>query len=174
MLDNYPNRRVVLGLGNLLLGDEGFGIHAVWHLLELLDHEYPVEFVDGGVLGLDLLPLVEDCSHLLVLDIVDSGMPAGTVLELARAEIPTYHGIKLSEHQVGFQEVLAVAKFREHYPTYFHLVGVQPDKLSPGVELSPKVKAALPEAARRAKSVLQTWFQMEHWHAEPDTHPYHL
>jgi hydrogenase maturation protease len=163
MLEYQPHRKVVLGLGNLLLGDEGFGIHAMQYMEEQCADRYPVEWVDGGVLGLNLLPLVEDCSHLLVLDIVDAGKPSGTVLELARSNIPVYHGIKLSEHQVGFQEVLAVARFREHYPTFLHLVGVQPADFSLGVELSTQVKAALPEAAWRARDILQCWFFLEDW-----------
>jgi hydrogenase maturation protease len=174
MLEYQSHRKVVLGLGNLLLGDEGFGIHAVCLLQDQLDGKFPVEWVDGGVLGLNLLPLVEECSHLLVLDIVDGGEPGGTVIELARAEIPTYQGIKLSEHQVGFQEVLAMAKFRKHYPTFLHLVGVQPGNLSPGIELSPCVKSAIAEVAWRARNVLQTWFETNNRSPDQDTHPYYL
>ncbi len=170
----YPTRKVVLGLGNMLLGDEGFGIHAVCFLQDQLDGQFPVEWIDGGVLGLNLLPLVEECSHLLVLDIVDGGAPGGTVIELARSEIPNFQGVRLSEHQVDFQEVLATAKIREHYPTFLHLVGVQPNSLSPGIELSPCVKAAMAEAAWRARSVLQTWFGTDSRLPDEDTHPYHL
>ncbi len=160
MCAEYQQRKAVLGLGNLLLGDEGFGIHAVRHLEKQCAEIFAVEWIDGGVLGLDLLPLVEDCSHLLVLDSIDSGKPGGTVVELRRDEIPLHRGINLSEHQVGFQEVLAVARFREHYPTFLHLVGVQPSVLAPSLELSPCVMAALPEASERARGVLQAWF---HW-----------
>ncbi len=66
-------RRVVLGLGNLLNRDEGLGVHALRELERRFDADPGVEIVDGGVLGLNLLPLVEACSHLLVLDAVDAG-----------------------------------------------------------------------------------------------------
>jgi hydrogenase maturation protease len=156
---DYPNRKVVLGLGNLLLGDEGFGIHAIQYLQARVGKQFPVEWVDGGVLGLNLLPLVEACSHLLVLDAVDAGKPGGSLVELVQDEIPQYNGMKLSEHQVGFQEVLGVAKFRGGYPTQLHLIGVQSVDLSTGIELSPAVAAALPAVYQRVKVLLQSWFQ---------------
>jgi hydrogenase maturation protease len=153
-----PARKAVLGLGNLLFCDEGFGIHAVHRMQAELSNWYPVEWVDGGVLGLRLLPLVEECSHLLVMDLVDNGQPVGTLIEMTGAEIPLYTGVKMSEHQIGFQEVLAMANFRGRYPRYLHLVGVQPADLNPGVSLSPRVKAALPAAMDRATSILEKWF----------------
>jgi hydrogenase maturation protease len=153
-----PNRKVVLGLGNLLFSDEGFGIQAVQMLHTQHGSQFPVEWIDGGVLGLNLLPLVEECSHLLVLDGVDAEGPAGTLVDMAGDEIPLYRGVKMSEHQIGFQEVLAIAKFRERYPTYLHLVGVQPADLSVGVGLSPAVTAALPAAVQRATAILREWF----------------
>jgi hydrogenase maturation protease len=155
---DFPYRKIVLGLGNLLLGDEGFGIHALQFLQAKGCSHYPVEWVDGGVLGLNLLPLVEECSHLLVLDAVDAGKPGGALVEMAQDEIPLYHGMKMSEHQIGFQEVLAVAKFRGRYPTHLHLVGVQSVNLSIGTELSPPVIAALPEVYLRSAIILHSWF----------------
>jgi hydrogenase maturation protease len=123
-----------------------------------LGSKYPVDWVDGGVLGLNLLPLVEECSHLLVLDLVDAVKPGGTLVEMTGSEIPLYNGAKMSEHQVGFQEVLALASFRGRFPTYLHLVGVQPADMSPGVHLSPAVAGALPAAIRRAEEILMDWF----------------
>jgi hydrogenase maturation protease len=155
---DHPNRKVVLGLGNLLLGDEGFGIHAVQYLQARAGAQFPVEWVDGGVLGLNLLPLVEECSHLLVLDAVDAGKLGGTLVEMAQDEIQLYNSMKLSEHQVGFQEVLAVAKFRGCYPTHLHLVGVQSVDLSTSIELSPMVWAALPAVYQRVTNLLLSWF----------------
>lgn len=155
---NLSNRKVVLGLGNLLFSDEGFGIQAVQTLQAEHGSEFPVEWIDGGVLGLNLLPLVEECSHLLVLDAVNAEKPAGTLVELADEEIPLYNGVKMSEHQVGFQEVLAMAKFRERYPTHLYMVGVQPADLSVGVGLSSVVTAALSAALERATDILREWF----------------
>ena len=148
------DRKVVLGLGNLLLSDEGIGLHALKLLCDQLDASMGVEFVDGGVLGLDLLPLVETTSHMLVIDALDAGLPPGSLVELIDDQIPRFAGIKLSQHQLGFQEVLGVAQFRSRLPEYLHLVGVQPASMHLGLKLSPPVKQVLPQVVSRAKDVL--------------------
>jgi hydrogenase maturation protease len=150
-------RKMVLGLGNILNRDEGVGVHALRALEAQLGRQASVELVDGGVLGLNLLPLVEECSHLLILDAVDAGQAPGRLVELERDEIPLYSGVKLSQHQVTFQEVLALAKIRDGLPPHLRLVGVQPADLSIGLELSPTVAAALPQVVERAGAILRGW-----------------
>jgi len=150
-------RRVVLGLGNLLNRDEGLGVHALRALERRLGPEPEVELVDGGVLGLNLLPVVEACSHLLVLDAVDAGEPPGTVVELGRDDIPLLAGVKLSEHQVTFQEVLGLASFRDRLPATLHLLGAQPQDLRIGLDLSAVVAAAIPPIVERAAEILSAW-----------------
>lgn len=153
-------RRVVLGLGNLLNSDEGAGIHALRLLSAELGEQNDFELLDGGVLGLNLLMIVEECSHLLILDAVNAGRASGEVIELERDSIPLFAGIKFSQHQVTFQEVLGLADIRGYLPEYLHLVGVQPDDLSVGLELSPAVKEALPEIVSRASGILKEWQQV--------------
>ncbi len=152
-------RKVVLGLGNLLQKDEGFGVHALNRLAETLPAGEKDEFelVDGGVLGLNLLPLVDECSHLLVFDAIDAGRLPGTVIEMSGVEIPLYANIKLSEHQIGFQEVLGLAMLRGTFPQHLVLIGVQPEELSTGIDLSPAVQAVLGEVVRRGIEILQDW-----------------
>ena len=161
------DRIVVLGIGNTLNRDEGVGVHAV-RALETQRSASPdgslarqergeVEFLDGGTLGLNLLPIVEEASHLLILDAVDARQAPGTVIELLGDEIPLFSGIKLSQHQVTFQEVLGLAAVRGKLPPNLHLIGVQPADLEIGLELSPIVAAALPEIIRRAVAVLDAW-----------------
>ncbi len=154
---NAPDRKVVLGLGNLLNRDEGFGIHALQALVQRQISGLQVEYIDGGVLGMNLLPLVEECSHLLVIDAIQAGSAPGTIIELDGQEIPLFAGIKLSEHQVGFQEVLGVASFRDRFPEHLHLVGVQPEDLSLGLGLSQPAETALNEVIERAQQVLLSW-----------------
>ena len=164
MSDTGPaggRRRVVLGLGNILNRDEGVGVHALRVLEARLGPDADAELVDGGVLGLNLLPLVEDCSHLLVLDAVDAGRPPGTVVELARDEIPLFAGVKLSEHQITFQEVLGLAAIRSTLPPSLHLVGAQPSDLEIGLDLSPPLAEALPRIADRALALLSAWGLVE-------------
>jgi hydrogenase maturation protease len=155
-------RKMILGLGNTLNRDEGLGVHAM-KALEDRFQSVPgslapeVEFLDGGVLGLNLLPWVEESSHLLVLDAIDASRPPGTVLELKRDEIPLFTGIKVSDHQVTFQEVLGLASFRGHLPPFLHLVGLQPADISTGIDLSPIALSKLPELVARAAAVLSEW-----------------
>ena len=87
----------------------------------------------------------------------NAGVEPGTVVELRKDQIPLYTGIKLSQHQATFQEVLGLAAFRGHLPEHLHLVGAQPVDLSLGTELSPAIAAVLPEIARRAAVVLDEW-----------------
>jgi len=168
--DMIPERKIVLGLGNTLNRDEGLGVHAV----KLLEAELrssstgesgavssELEFLDGGVLGLNLLPLVEEASHLLVLDAINARKEPGTLIEMAREQIPLYSGIKLSDHQVTFQEVLGLASFRGRLPEHLHLIGVQPSDLAIGVDLSPVVAERMSEVVARSQAILQEWGLIE-------------
>jgi hydrogenase maturation protease len=150
-------RKVVLGLGNLLNRDEGLGVQALKRLDAQLGQQSQIELLDGGVLGLNLLMIVEECSHLLILDAVNAGKPAGTVIELRRDQIPLYAGVKLSQHQVTFQEVLGLANIRGYLPEHLHLIGIQPEDLSIGLELSATIEHAIPEVVSRACVVLKIW-----------------
>jgi hydrogenase maturation protease len=153
-------RVIVLGIGNLLNRDEGVGIHAIRQLQnELGESMDDVEFVDGGTLGLNLLPLVESATHLLLLDCVDAGEPAGTLVELAKEQIPLYTGLKMSQHQTTFQEVMGLASIRGRLPDHLHLIGVQPADLEIGTDLSQSVLSKLPMMIDRAKRVLAEWLQ---------------
>jgi hydrogenase maturation protease len=150
-------RKIVLGLGNLLNRDEGLGVQALKSLDSHLGPHPAFELLDGGVLGLNLLMPVEECSHLLILDAVDANKPAGTVIELTKHQIPLYAGVKLSQHQITFQEVLGLAKMRGKLPEFVHLIGIQPEDISIGLDLSPVVTQSLPELVSRCIYRLQKW-----------------
>ncbi|MCB2223247.1 MAG: HyaD/HybD family hydrogenase maturation endopeptidase [Actinobacteria bacterium] len=150
-------RSVVLGVGNVLNRDEGLGVHALRLLEGRLPDGGPVEAIDGGVLGLNLLPLVEECERLLVLDAVDRGAPPGTLVEMDRDEIPLFAGVKMSQHQITMQEVLGLAQVRGKLPPVLRLVGLQPEDLSIGIEMSVAIEAALPQVVDRAAEVVAAW-----------------
>lgn len=154
---NKPNRKLVLGLGNTLNKDEGLGVHAVKALELQLGEIEGLEYVDGGVLGLNLLPWVEESNHLLILDAINARKEPGTVIEMTGDQIPMYTGIKMSDHQITFQEVLGLAKFREKLPQNLHLIGAQPVDLAVGLDLSPQIASIIPEIVRRAKNRLSDW-----------------
>ncbi len=119
--------------------------------------EFFLELLDGGVLGLNLLMIVEECSHLLILDAVNAGQPPGTIVEFRKEEILLYAGVKLSEHQITFQEVLGLAHMRGNSPEHLHLVGIQPEDVSIGLEISPTVEHSIPGMVYRACLVLEAW-----------------
>ncbi|MFZ5881336.1 MAG: HyaD/HybD family hydrogenase maturation endopeptidase [Chloroflexota bacterium] len=163
MTENIVNRKIVMGLGNTLNRDEGLGVYALQALEAYLQQAWgaalpaDLEFVDGGVLGLNLLPWVEECSHLLVLDAINARKEPGTLIELRREEIPLYTGIKMSDHQITFQEVLGLANFRGKLPERLHMIGIQPEDISIGVEVSACVAATMPQIQERAVKVLSEW-----------------
>ena len=152
-------RILVLGLGNILNRDEGAGVYALKELEKILPEKIKaeVELVDGGVLGMDLLPYVERASHLLILDAVDIGAQPGELREYTKDEIELFYHGRISWHQLGFQEVLAVAKVRGKYPENVYLIGVQPADIKTGLGLSRKMKTSVQRTAKRAVEVLEMW-----------------
>ena len=150
-------RVLVLGVGNPLMGDDGFGLA----LLERLRHrcEWPagVTLMDGGTWGMNLLPAIEDADALLILDAIDAGKPPGALVRMGRGELPRYVAQKLSPHQVDLRDVLALAELRGHLPTQAAAVGIQPERIALGTELSPTAAGRLDAAAEAACAVLQAW-----------------
>jgi hydrogenase maturation protease len=152
-------RILVLGIGNLLWADEGFGVRAVEMLNQGWRFPAQVSLMDGGTQGLYLLPYVQEADALLVFDAVDYGDAAGTLREVTGDNVPRFMGAKkMSLHQTGFQEVLAAAALTGRLPQELVLIGVQPERLEDfGGSLSPVVHAQLPSALKIAQNWLQRW-----------------
>jgi hydrogenase maturation protease len=138
-------KHLILGVGNLLLTDEGLGIHAVRKLLDLAGLPEDVEIVDGGTAGLGLLYYLEGVERLVIIDAVDSGNPPGTMVRLSGDQIPAYMAMKLSPHEITLPDFLAAAKLRDLYPQEVIVWGIQPESLEVGVELSATLAARLDE-----------------------------
>ena len=139
---------LILGIGNLLWADEGFGVRCVEVLNAAWALPERVTVMDGGTQGLYLLPYVTAAKHLLVFDAVDYGLPPGTVKRVEGDEVPQFLGAKkMSLHQTGFQEVLASARMLDRFPESLLLIGVQPVELDDfGGSLRPAVAARVPVA----------------------------
>jgi hydrogenase maturation protease len=152
---------LVLGLGNLLLQDEGVGMRAVERLQECYEFPEEVELLDGGVLGLNLLAYLENVSRVLIIDAVESSTsPAvapGTLIRLEDAQIPASIGLKLSPHQVGLSELLALARLQGFTFEKVVLWGLQPHVTSTGLELSPAVAAQLDVLIQNVVRELRSW-----------------
>ncbi|MFO1371941.1 MAG: HyaD/HybD family hydrogenase maturation endopeptidase [Candidatus Competibacteraceae bacterium] len=137
---------VVLGLGNILLRDEGVGVRVVEALPERYLLPAEVEVVDGGTAGMDLLNTLAGCDHLLICDAVRTGAPPALVVKLAAAEVPALFLTRFSPHQLGLADVLATLTLTGEAPTTMTLVGVVPLDLELGIELSPEVAAVVGQA----------------------------
>lgn len=142
---------LVIGVGNILLRDEGVGVR-VARELEALVRSGQIQvppgsmIVDGGTLGLDLLPMIEDSRALVLIDAVDLGRQPGAVAVMRG---PALHGTlarHASPHEVGVRDLLALARFAGSLPDAVALVGIQPGEVAVGLELTEPVEAALPFA----------------------------
>lgn len=136
---------LILGIGNLLWADEGFGVRAVEEFHRQYDTPDNVVLLDGGTQGIYLVQHVRDADILIVFDAVDYGLPPGTMKRVEDDEVPKFMGCKkVSLHQTGFQEVLAMADMMDDAPDKLLLIGVQPVELDDfGGGLRDEVKAQI-------------------------------
>jgi hydrogenase maturation protease len=130
--DRQTGRMLVLGVGNVLLEDEGLGVRA----LEILQQRYQtpegLEWLDGGTTGMGLLEMISDCDHLLVLDAVQTGAPPGTLVRMTNEEVPVYFGLRITPHQLGLSDVLATLE-----------LGLVPESMELSLELSGHIRSRL-------------------------------
>ncbi|MCI1191896.1 HyaD/HybD family hydrogenase maturation endopeptidase [Calidifontimicrobium sp. SYSU G02091] len=152
----------VLGIGNVLWADEGFGVRCVEALQQRWafdDGGEAVSLVDGGTQGLYLIQHVQAAGKLLIFDAIDYGLEPGTLKLIENDEVPRFMGAKkMSLHQTGFQEVLMLAQLTGQYPEQVLLIGCQPQELEDyGGSLRPVVKTALEDALALGLDRLRAW-----------------
>lgn len=139
------NPVLVLGAGNILLSDEGVGVRVV----ETFEKRYPVapgvELLDAGTAGMDLLDVIAGREHLIIVDAVNTGSPPGTLVRLADQEVPAAFRTKSSPHQIGLADVLAALTLTGEVPSRVTVIGIQPEYMDLGLELSPTIAARLDE-----------------------------
>ncbi|MGB5810682.1 MAG: HyaD/HybD family hydrogenase maturation endopeptidase [Polyangiales bacterium] len=142
MTDRTPV--LVLGLGNVVCEDDGAGIAAVHKLRR--DYELPegVVALDGGTLGLSLLPLVDSADQLILVDAIRSEGPPGTLVRIEGEEIAPAVYERLSPHQIGVADLLAGASLLGRYPSRVVLLGVVPKSVELGLGRTPAVEASIP------------------------------
>lgn len=149
---------VVLGLGNVLCGDDGFGPLVIERLLELGQYPENVKIMDGGVQGQALYWIVEEADRLLLVDAVDFGLDPGEMAQKWHSDIPIWlNARKISAHQQGFSEVLALASLKNILPYEISLVGIQPLNLEFGKKPSSIVFGKIDEAVDLCLDVLSRW-----------------
>jgi hydrogenase maturation protease len=150
---------LVLGIGNVLWADEGFGVRCVEALHAQYQFPAHVTLMDGGTQGLYLLPHIQTASQVLIFDAIDYGLAPGTLKIVRDDEVPRFMGAKkMSLHQVGFQETLAAAQLTRQYPARLTLIGVQPQELEDyGGGLTTVVAAQVGRALQSCLTELAQW-----------------
>lgn len=148
---------LVLGLGNLLMSDDALGSRAVAELEKRYLFPESVELLDGGTLGLDLLPRLEGIERLLVIDALQMGAAPGQLFRLEGAEVPRAFANKLSVHQMGLQDLLAVAELQGYLPGQLVVWGAQSESVAMALEMTPAVNDALEPLLAAVVKELNRW-----------------
>lgn len=138
-------RIIVLGVGNILLSDEGIGVRAVEKLQRDYDLPPEVVVIDGGTTGMEMLEDLSNADHLIIIDAVRSGKAPASIVRLADEQVPVFFKTKLSPHQIGLSDVLATLALIGEAPGGVTVIGVEPASLETGMALSPQVEARMPE-----------------------------
>lgn len=147
----------VFGIGNILLSDDGAGVHAVHKLQSEYVFPESVEFIDGGTKGLDLLPLFENRDKVLIVDAANFKKEPGTIGTVEGDKIPSFLSTKLSVHQIGLPDMLFAARLMDIMPPEICLVGIQPLSMETTVEMSDIVKGKFDELIDRVLDKLKEW-----------------
>jgi len=147
----------VLGVGNVLLSDEGFGVRVVQHLMKYYEFQPPIRLIDGGTLGWDLLNFLQGVEKLIVVDAIEGKAVPGTFFVFRNEEVKTYFKRKVSGHEAGIQEVLAWFELMGKPIEEITVIGVQPLSLETGLKLTPLVEKQIPKAVEEVIKQLEQW-----------------
>ena len=146
--------RVVLGVGNLIMGDEGLGVRFIQELERVGGLPDDVVTIDGGTSTNELLAELENLELLIIVDAIVSEAAPGTLVRLEGDRIPSAFSNKLSPHQHGINDLLATLQFLGRAPARVVLFGCVPARIELGMELSSEVTAVLPELVERVVAEL--------------------
>lgn len=155
MARKQRKKALVLGIGNLLLKDEGLGVRAI----ELFKRDYSfgpeVACLDGGTSGMGLLTYIQDYTHIIIVDAVRAEEAPGTIIRVPGEKLNSLPTLKSSSaHQIGVRDLLEIARFQGLSPE-LALVGIIPRDISAGLELTPEAQKALPLAAEAIREELE-------------------
>ena len=153
----FTAENTVLGVGNIILSDEGFGVRVVEYLQKNFSFPDNVALIDGGTLGVELTHFVTGTRRLLIIDSIDGGVEPGTTFHLRGDEIAAHFAQKISAHEVGIQDVLTMLELSGKKIPHVELIGAQPFSLEAGVELTPQMSELVPVFATKAAKILRNW-----------------
>ena len=150
---------LVLGVGNVLLADEGAGVHAMRYLQNHYDLQ-GVTYLDAGTLSFTLAADIAEADHMIVFDAAQLGAEPGGIKVLQDEEVDEFlKSGKGSVHEVGFADLMDIARLEGHLPKRYALIGIQPETLGWGEFPSETVRRALPRAAANAAALVHKWRQ---------------
>ncbi len=129
---------LVIGLGNVLMRDEGIGVRVAEELESRYEFPDYVEVIDGGTSGTELLEPMRNIDHLIVADAINTGAEVGTIVRIADEQVPAFFQTKISNHQLGLSDLLAVLRVTEEEPKSVAIVGLVPYVLENELGLSPQ------------------------------------
>jgi hydrogenase maturation protease len=134
---------LILGIGNILLKDEGIGVHVVNKLKEM---SFPdnVEVLDGGTAGLDLVDFIAGYKKLIVIDAVTTGDKPGTIYRLTEENLDIKPKAIMSFHDIDFLDALHMSDVMKEKPEEIIVIGIEPKDMSDGIDLSPEIEERIP------------------------------
>lgn len=147
----------LIGLGNILLKDEGVGVHAANTIKQRYAFSPNVEIIDGGTMGLDLLSIFEGLDKVLIVDAVDFGKDPGYIRIIENDDIPSVLNSKLSVHHISLPDVLFAAKLMDVSPPEVCLIGIQPESLDVGLDMTDRISSKLDELMEMIIKKLKEW-----------------
>ena len=148
---------LILGVGNILLGDEGVGVRiaqALENRPEILPH---FDVVDGGTCGMELLDEMANREHIIIIDAVLANKQPGEIIVLHDEQVPVFFSRKISPHQLGICDVLSALKLTDEFPKNLCLIGVQPETFDPQIALSKTIQKQFPEIFKTLENVLKEY-----------------
>ena len=151
------SRTCLIGLGNILMQDDGVGVHAVKEIEERFRFTPEIDIVDGGTLGLTLLPLIEGCGRVLFVDAVEAGLDPGEIVVKEGEEVPSCLGSQVSVHQAGLADLLYAARLAGMMPPDVCLVGIQPQVVDIGLEITTLLQNKQQDLIRTVLARLEAW-----------------
>ena len=148
---------IILGIGNILLSDEGVGVKIIQDLEAQYDFPENVELVDGGVGSFSLLPYIESAKKLLIIDAISGGKPPGTIYKFKDKNIPYQIIEKISLHEISFFDILNLAKLRGKYPEEIVIIGIEPQSLEFKIGLTEIVEKNYNKLLNEVLTQLKNW-----------------
>jgi hydrogenase maturation protease len=134
---------LILGIGNVLLTDEGVGVRTLNELQRRFTFSEDVELLDGGTSGIELLRHIQDHDNLIIIDCMTYDQPPGTVYRVENEDVPSVFRTRISPHQLGLSDLLAAAMLTDRTPKNLVLFGVEPESVDIGLELTETVEKSL-------------------------------